>query len=89
MTVQAWIVMTTKEKNSAILLNDKNAALGPREITSPLAINLGYGTLAGHWVAPARLISDPDYARWAKPLGALPIYVMDSDTLFVPQPEEI
>jgi len=82
MTVQAWIVMTTTDKNTATLLDDENAALGAREVVNPLANNLGYGTLVGNWIAPARLLNDPDYVRWVTTLGILPIYVMDSETLF-------
>lgn len=84
MTVQAWIVMNSSDKDIAVLLDDGEAALGPREITNTLANNLGYGTLVGEWVAPARLLNDPLYGRWVPTLGALPIHVMDSDTLFPP-----
>lgn len=84
MTVQAWIVMTTTEKNAATLLDDEDAMLGAREIDNPLANNLGYGTLVDQWVAPARLLNDPAYSRWVATLGSLPIHVMDSDTLFIP-----
>ena len=87
MTVQAWVVMTTAEKATATLLDDEDAMLGAREVVNSLANNLGYGTLVGKWVAPARLLNDPDYARWVSSLGSLPIYVMDSDTLFEPPPE--
>ena len=85
MTVQAWIVMTTSEKDAATLLDDGDARLGAKEIDNPLANNLGYGALVGQWVAPARLLNDPDYIRWVATLGTLPIHVMDSDTLFIPQ----
>lgn len=88
MTVQAWIIMTQEERDDATALDDMDAALGAREIVNALANNLGYGTLVGKWVAPARLLNDPDYARWVPTLGTLPIAVMDSDTLFAP-PEEI
>lgn len=84
MTVQAWIVMTPAEKTAAALLDDQEVALGGREIDNALANNLGYGTLLGQWVAPARLLNDSDYARWVPTLGLLPIHVMDSDTLFLP-----
>jgi hypothetical protein len=89
MTVQAWIVMTTAEKDAATLLDDENAALGARQIENALANNLGYGTLVGQWVAPARLLNDPDYSRWVPTLGQLPIHVMDSDTLFAPVSTEV
>lgn len=89
MTVQAWIVMTTSEKNAATALDDEEAMLGAREVENTLANNLGYGTLVGQWVAPARLLNDPLYVRWVPTLGALPIHVMDSDTLFLPAPVEV
>lgn len=84
MTVQAWITMTTAEKDAATLLDDENAMLGAQEVDNPLANNLGYGAVVGKWVAPARLLNDAAYGRWAPLLGSLPIYVMDSDTLFFP-----
>lgn len=88
MTVQAFIVMTTTEKNAATLLDDEDAMLGARQIDNALANNLGFGTLVGQWVAPARLLNDSDYSRWVPTLGTLPIHVMDSDTLFIPAAEE-
>jgi hypothetical protein len=83
MTVQAWIVMTQEQKDAATALDNQDSALGARQIDNSLANNLGYGTLVGQWVAPARLLNDPAYARYVSPLGTLPIHVMDSDTLFV------
>ena len=88
MTVQAWIVMTTSEKTAATLLDDEDAMLGAREVTNTLANNLGFGTLVGKWVAPARLLNDTAYVRWVPTLGVLSIYVLDSDTIF-PPPEEV
>lgn len=87
MTVQAMIVMTTAERNDAEALNDVNAELGARQIDNPLSNNLGYGTLVDNWVSPARLLNDPSYVRWVDTLGLLPIYVLDSDTLFLPVEE--
>lgn len=84
MTVQAWIVMTGAQKDAAVALNDEEIQVQPPEITNPLANNLGYGTLVGQFVVPARLLNDPDYSRWVPTLGTYPIHVMDSDTLFVP-----
>lgn len=88
MTVQAWILMTASEKDAATLLDDHNAMLGAREVTNLLANNLGYGVLVGKWVAPARLLNDPDYIRWVPTLGLLPIHVLDSETIF-PPPEPV
>lgn len=87
--VQACIVMTTEQKDEAELLDSPSGILGPREITNPLADNLGYGTLVGKWVAPARLLNDPGYVAFWPTLGLLPIYVMDSDTLFPPPSNEV
>jgi hypothetical protein len=84
MTVQAWIIMTQTERDDATELDDENAMLGARQIDNPLSNNLGQGTLVGRWIAPARLLNDPDYSRWVPTLGILPIAVMDSDTLFIP-----
>lgn len=84
MGVQAWIIMTQEQRDDATALDDENAMLGARQVENPLANNLGQGTLVGKWVAPARLLNDPDYSRWVPTLGVLPIAVMDSDTLFIP-----
>ena len=65
-------------------LNDEEIQVLPPEVTNPLADNLGYGTLVGQFVLAARLLNDPDYARWGSTLGTYPIHVMDSDTLFGP-----
>lgn len=92
MTVQAWIIMTQAQRDTAEALDDVNAELGAQEIQNSLADNLGFktvlgvSTLIGLWVSPARLLNDPAYVRWVPSLGALPIEVMDSDTLFNPPP---
>lgn len=88
MTVQAWITMTQQQRDDATLLDDEEAVLGARQIDNTLANNLGLGTLVGKWVAPARLLNDPEYVRWVPTLGILPISVMDSETLFLP-PQEV
>jgi len=90
MTVQAYIVMTPSEKDAAVLLDGLNGIfLGPQEITNSLANNLGFGTLVGQWVSPARLLNDPEYERWVSTLGTLPIHVMDSETLFPPPSTDV
>lgn len=87
--VQAWIVMTTAQKNVATLLDDEDAMLGARVVENALSNNLGFGTLVGKWVAPARLLNDPGYSRWVPTLGVLPIHVLDSDTIFNPVSTEV
>jgi hypothetical protein len=84
MTVQAFIVLTSAQSTAAQALNNDNVAVMPQVIDNTMANNLGYGTLVGQFVVPARLLNDPDYAGWVASLGSLPIYVMDSDTLFAP-----
>ncbi|MGO4334962.1 hypothetical protein AB4037_08605 [Labrys sp. KB_33_2] len=84
MTVQAFIVLDTDQKNAAAALNSPDAAVMPQVVTNTLANNLGFGTLVGLFVLPARLLNDPAYAAWVPSLGTLPIHIMDSETLFVP-----
>lgn len=83
MATFAWIIMLPAEAAAAVLLNYEDAAVDPREIDNPLSNNLGYGTLLGKKVVPARLLNDPPYAPFWPTLGTYPIHVMDSDTLFV------
>lgn len=85
MTTMAFIVLTPEQAEAAELLNGDGVALGARSINSPLADNLGLGSLIGMRVAAARLLNDPDYQRWVPALGTCPIHVMDSDTLFLPE----
>lgn len=84
MTVQAYILMTQEERDDATELDGGGVALGAQQIDNPLANNLGYGTIVGMWVSPARLLNDSDYVRWVPTLGTLPIHVMDSATLLLP-----
>jgi hypothetical protein len=84
MTVQAFILLDTAQKDAAITLNTEDAAVAPQAITNTLANNLGFGTLVGLFVLPARLLNDVAYTAWVSSLGSLPIHVMDSETLFVP-----
>lgn len=85
MTVLALIVMDEAQKDAATLLDGGGIALGARQINNPLSNNLGHGILLDQWIAPARLLNDPDYVRWVLVLGTLPIFVMDSETLFLPE----
>ncbi len=85
--LMSWIIMTWPEKVAATLFDDEDVRLGAREVTNPLADSLGHGVLLGKWVAPARLLSDPEYVRWVPSLAALPAYEMDSEALFLPPVE--
>jgi hypothetical protein len=92
MTTQAFIVVDATQKAAAEALNDQDAAVYARLIDNSLANNLGYGTLYDdapdqRFVIPARVLNDPLYTRWVSSLGVLSIYVMDSDTIFLPEEE--
>ena len=86
MTVQAWLLFTPGDAAAAEALNDDNEMVIPRLVDNPLANNLGSGAIQtnGARVAPARILNNPDYARFVAVCGGLPIHVMDSDTLFLP-----
>ena len=84
MTVQAMILMTTAQKNEAQALDTEEVQLGARQINNTLANNLGLGTLVGKWIAPARLLNDPDYAVYVSVMGEWPIHIFDSEILFLP-----
>jgi hypothetical protein len=87
MAVQAWLIFTEAERDDVILIDGGDAHVIPREIDNPLADNLGEGVLVGKFVAPARLLNDPDYEDFYAFCSVLPIRTMDSDVLFLPQEE--
>lgn len=89
MTVMAFIILTPQQAEDSTELNGGDYNVAPMEITNTLADNLGHGTLVGQFVLPARLLNDPGYAPWVPSLGSLPIHVLDSETIFLPQPEEV
>lgn len=88
MPVLAMIRMTTAQKDSAMLLNDANQAINPRQIDNPLANALGEGVIVGEWLITARTLIDPEYTRWVPEVEGYPIRVYDTDTTFLPPPEE-
>lgn len=86
MTVQAYIVLDAGQDTAAQALNTPDYQVQGQAIVNTLANNLGYGTLVGLYVIPARVLNDPNYGAWVPTLGSLPIHVLDSDTLFNPPP---
>lgn len=86
MAVQALFLLTEAEKVAVEALNNQTYDVHARQIDNPLANNLGMGTLVGTWVLPARILNDSGYVRFWEVLGPLPIAVLDSETLFVPDP---
>jgi hypothetical protein len=79
MSVQTFIILTPAQKASAEALNDGNAAVMPRLVDNPLA-----GDILNKYVAPARILNDPAYARWFVSLTGLPRQILDSDMIFAP-----
>lgn len=75
-----WIVMTSPERARATVLNDADALLGSRRMV--------LGDLAGRWAVPARLLADPDYARWHAMLQPMPRLWAAPDMLFPPPEPE-
>lgn len=102
MTVQACMLMNPTLTASAKALNAASVAVGggqvdPRIVDNPLANNLGLGQLCefdpqgkliwGYGYLPARLLNNPSYGTFYDLLKDQPIYTLDSDILFAPQPE--
>lgn len=87
MTIQAWLIFTAAQDTAARALNNSSARVEPKLINNALADNLGEGVLVGKRVAPARLLNDPLYQPWYASCSTLPIRTLDSDTLFMPDPE--
>jgi hypothetical protein len=82
MTTMAFILMNPSQRDSGEALNGDGIALGARAVNNPLADTLGHANLVGSWASPARLLDDPEYARWQPLLSPRPVYVLGSDMLF-------
>jgi len=92
MTVQACMLLNPTLTAAAIALNPASVAVGggqvdPRIVNNPLANNLGAGTVVGFGYLPARLLNNPSYETFFDLLNDQPIYVFDSEVLFLPEPE--
>ncbi len=91
MTTQAFIILTETEAAAAVDLNPEEGvekvSVWPRVIDNPTANNLGEGVLVGKFVLPARILNNLEYSAWHPTLSVLPIRTMDSDVLFLPDPE--
>jgi hypothetical protein len=59
----------------------------PLIINNAQADQLGYGTLndGHHYVAPSRILLDPENSRYWDLCSQFPIYVMDPSTIFAPE----
>jgi len=78
--------MDATQKAAAMAFNTPSIQIQPRTIANPLADNLGEGVLLGKFVAPARLLNDPDYTAFYTYCSTLPIRTLDSEVLFLPDP---
>jgi hypothetical protein len=82
MTVQACMLLNPTLTASAIALNPASVAVGGGQVDPRIVNNpLGFGYL------PARLLNNPSYETFFDLLKDQPIYVFDSDVLFLPEPE--
>lgn len=90
MSVEACLLFDETQNKGVRALNPQDngdAYVIPRKIDNPMADQLGLGAISGdHYVAPARLLNDPDYTGFVEFCSQLPIYTWDSDVLFLPDP---
>ena len=101
MSVQNYFIMTSSEKDEASGFDTQDVALGARAVDNaspgiglnlnPDAANYAAGaavTLTGAWVAPKRLVDDPDYQTYAPGMISYlldkPWAALESETIFAP-----
>lgn len=101
MGMQNFFVLTAAQKVVAESFNGENVAIAPRPVdnSSPgVGLNLndnatGYGagdavTLTGTYVAPKRIVDDPEYQTYAPGMIAflltLPWCSLETETIFAP-----
>lgn len=103
MTTQNWVILTSAQLTHAQTLDDdENYMIGTRPVDNQnpgigLNINPDAGdfdpgqavVLTGMFVAPKRMIDDPDCAIYAPDLRAflltLPWAMLESETIFAPE----
>lgn len=86
---QAWLIFTPAQHDTVLSMNvpSSGVIVIPRVINNLLANNIGEGVLIGNSVCPARLLNDPEYTAYYEFCSTLPIRTIDSDVLFLPDPE--
>lgn len=87
MTILAMIRMTTAQRTAAQALDNEDRKIGGRQIDNPLANLTGDGVIVGDWLVAARALNDPDYTAYVALLEDCPIRVIDTDVMFLPDPE--
>mgnify|MGYP000994392336 CR=1 FL=1 len=103
MSVQNYAVITAAQREALMAYNSENVAINPRAIDNaapgvgininPDAAGVAAGaivTLAGGYVAPKRIVDDPEYVTYAPDMVAalllLPWCMLESETIFAPAP---
>lgn len=101
MAMQEFAVLTSAQRDTAKTFNNDNAAIEPRAIDNaapgiglninPDATGVAPGavvTLAGKFVAPKRIVDDPQYVAYAPGMVALllmlPWAMLESESIFAP-----
>ena len=101
MAVQNFAVITPAQRETLMGWNGNDVAVDPRAIDNPnpgVGINInpdatGYVagdvvTLAGNYVAPKRIVDDPEYLTYAPDmvtfLRTLPWCMLETETVFAP-----
>jgi len=104
MPMQNFIVLTSAQRDAARALNNEDVAINPRAIDNaaqgiglninPDATGVAPGavmTLAGNFVAPKRIVDDPQYVTCVPGMVALlltlPWAMLESESIFAPVSE--
>lgn len=101
MATQNWAIITPDQRTALVAFNGEDVAINPRAIDNaapgiglninPDATGISPGavvTLAGNFVAPKRIVDDPQYATYAPGMVALlltlPWAMLEAETIFAP-----
>jgi len=101
MTTQNWAIITPDQRTALMAFNGEDVEINPRAIDNaapgiglninPDATGVAPGavvTLAGNFVAPKRIVDDPQYATYAPGMVALlltlPWAMLESESIFAP-----
>jgi hypothetical protein len=87
MTILAMLRMTPAVRAQAQLLDNSDRVIGGRQIDNPLANLTGDGVIVGDWLVGAQVLNDPDYTAYLPVLQDCLIRVIDTDVMFLPDPE--